>query len=371
MFWQTRSVSEMEVELLELEEKVSEMRCRQLVLVNELDKVNIAASTGCRSSAEWVAARLDLGRSTASDLVFAARRLAKHRPINFHLAEGHISFDRAVATMRLAKAGADEATLKHSESLDLAGVGRLTCRQRRISRRDERDVFVERFVSVQPTLDGSSGRISARLPGIGIRIFEQALYARADELRALPGGEAFTRGQRQADALVALAMDSLDRNGDIEGSSDSSVSIFVDLDRANGTGGEMGCEVEYGPRVGPNTLDELLCTGSAQIIGLENGTPVVISQAARAIPPAVRRLVAARDGGCTIAGCTSRYRLEPHHIRLRSNGGSHDPENLTTLCWFHHHVAIHQQGFHIDPDSPPLRRRLMRTRAGPDPPRIE
>jgi hypothetical protein len=146
------------------------------------------------------------------------------------------------------------------------------------------------------------------------------------------------------------------------------VSILVDLDQANGTGGESGVGIEYGPRVGPAMLEELLCTGSVQVIGLQDGKPVVTSRASRAIPPAVRRLVAARDSGCTIAGCTSRYRLEPHHIIHRSDGGTHDPENLTTLCWFHHHIAIHQQGLSIDPGSPPLRRRLVRSRTGPDPP---
>ena len=42
MFWSTRSASEMEEELLELEERSSDIRNRQAVLVNELDKVNIA-----------------------------------------------------------------------------------------------------------------------------------------------------------------------------------------------------------------------------------------------------------------------------------------------------------------------------------------
>jgi hypothetical protein len=140
------------------------------------------------------------------------------------------------------------------------------------------------------------------------------------------------------------------------------VSIFVDLGEANGTGGELGAALEYGPRVGPAALEELLRTGSVQIIGLTHGRPVITSTASRAIPPAVRRLVAHRDGGCVIAGCTSRYRLQPHHIQHRADGGSHDPDNLATLCWFHHHIAIHQNGLRIDPDSPPLRRRLIRPR---------
>jgi hypothetical protein len=334
-----------------------------------LDKINIAGSTGCRSTTEWVSSRLDVSRAAASDLVYAARWKKRYRRYEHRLVEGAMTFDRAVATMRLAVAGADEATLAHSELLDLAGVGRLTARQRRVTRLDEREAFVGRFVAIQPTLDESAWHLSGLLAGIGGKIVADALCERGDELRLLPGGDMCTRGQRQADGLAAMAMDSLDRDGNTEMSSGPSVSVFVDLDEANGTGGETGCEIEYGPRVGPDTLEELLCTGSVQVIGLDNGEPVVTSRASRAIPPAVRRLVAYRDGGCTIAGCTSRYRLEPHHIRLRCDGGSHDPENLITLCWFHHHVAIHHQGFRIDPDSPPLCRRLTRTRTGPDPPR--
>jgi hypothetical protein len=81
------------------------------------------------------------------------------------------------------------------------------------------------------------------------------------------------------------------------------------------------------------------------------------------IPPRLRRFVSDRDGAvCTIAGCTSPYRLQVHHITRWADGGRTDPENLTTLCWFHHHVVIHGQGFTIDPDTPPQRRRLLRPR---------
>jgi hypothetical protein len=289
--------------------------------------------------------------------------------VNHRLAEGLISFDRAVAIMRLAEAGADETTLAHSDSRDLAAVQRLIANQRRVTRRDEQQVFTDRFVWVQPTLDGMTRRITAELPGTYGHLFEHALCMRADELRLLPGGDEHTRGQLQADALAAMAQDSLSRDRDGDASSGGgSVSLLVDLDTANGTGGEHGTEIEYGPRVGPATLEELLCTGTVQVIGLKDGEPVVTSKASRAIPPAIRRFVARRDGGCTIGGCTSRYRLEPHHIRLRSDGGTHDPENLTTLCWFHHHVAVHQQGLRIDPDSPAQCRTLIRTPVGADPP---
>ena len=369
MLFHTRSPDDLRARLRDVEVTISDLRCEQATLVNELDKIHVAGRDGHRSMNEWLSAELDVTRSFASDLVFCARNLVKDRPINARLASGDVTFDRAVALMRLADAGADRATVEDSELQDLAAVRRLTAQQRRMTRTTAHQAFTERFVTVQPTLDESSRRVTGQLCGVDGDVFERALYARADELRLLPGGDAYTRGQLQADALVAMAQDSLNRERDSESSTGGgSVSILVDLDTANGNGGEHGAEIEYGPRIGPNTLEELLCTGTVQIIGLHNGEPVVTSKASRAIPPAVRRLVAHRDGGCTIAGCTSRYRLEPHHIVHRSHGGTHDPENLTTLCWFHHHIAIHQQGLRIDPNSPPLKRRLIRTPVGVDPP---
>ena len=363
MLWSTRSVSELRDELVELEAEISSLRCRQHVVVNELDKVNAAAGDGYRSSVDWLSALLDVDRSTASDLVFAARWSIKHRQVEALWAEGLVGFDRTVAMLRLAAAGADPGVVDDSRRMDLAGVNRLAARQRRVTRGDEHRVFVDRFVSIQPTLDEVSWHLTGQLPAVDGKIIEQALHARSDELRLLPGGETCTRAQRQADSLVAMAHDSLHRHSNDEASSSgSSVSVFVDLDEANGTGGEHGATVAYGPRVGPATLEELLCTGSVQIIGLTNGRPVVTSTASRAIPGAVRRFVAHRDGGCVIAGCTSRYRLQPHHIQRRADGGSHDPDNLATPCWFHHHIAIHQNGLQIDPNTPPQKRRLIRPR---------
>jgi len=369
MLFHSRTADELVCRLREVETEISDLRCEQATLVNELDKKHVAGRSGHRSLNEWLSAELDMSRTSATELVFVGRNLSRYRPLNHRLAERRISFDRAAATMRLADAGADEATLSHSETLDLPSVRRLTAQQHRVTRRNEQQAIAERFAVVQPNLDESAWRITGVLSGVDGHTLYRALDARADELRLLPGGDGHTRGQLQADALVAMAHDSLNRTRNNETAADgSSVSILVDLSEANGTSGERGARIEYGPRVGPQVLEELLCTGTVQIIGLFDGTPVVTSTASRAIPPAVRRLVAARDGGCTIAGCTSRYRLEPHHIVLRSDGGSHDPENLTTLCWFHHHIVIHQQGLRIDPDTPPLKRRLAQPKPGHDPP---
>jgi 5-methylcytosine-specific restriction endonuclease McrA len=55
------------------------------------------------------------------------------------------------------------------------------------------------------------------------------------------------------------------------------------------------------------------------------------------IPPATRKRVRRRDGDrCTVPGCRSAQFLELHHVTPASEGGGHEPENLTTLCGAHH-----------------------------------
>jgi hypothetical protein len=54
------------------------------------------------------------------------------------------------------------------------------------------------------------------------------------------------------------------------------------------------------------------------------------------IPPRIRKQVLARDKGCTVPGCRSANNVDIHHIKLRKDGGGHQPWNLTTLCSGHH-----------------------------------
>jgi 5-methylcytosine-specific restriction endonuclease McrA/predicted RNA-binding Zn-ribbon protein involved in translation (DUF1610 family) len=42
------------------------------------------------------------------------------------------------------------------------------------------------------------------------------------------------------------------------------------------------------------------------------------------------------DGRCQVPGCPSRLELHIHHIRPVSEGGEHAPNNLVSLCDFHH-----------------------------------
>jgi hypothetical protein len=66
---------------------------------------------------------------------------------------------------------------------------------------------------------------------------------------------------------------------------------------------------------------------------------------------------------CQAPGCSSRRRLEAHHIIFRSQNGSDDPDNLITLCHGHHRRGIHEGYLAVSGSAPSdLRWRLGGTR---------
>ena len=189
----------------------------------------------------------------------------------------------------------------------------------------------------------------------------EALETRGD---AFPYGSDVTpsRTTRNADALWSISHDTV--NGGDGATIDTStpvLTVFVDATEAAASNGTSGVALEAGPQVGPNAVEAIMCTGAVAVTArTSDGTPLALGRTTRVVPPRLRRFVLHRDGSvCTVAGCVSRYRLQVHHMIPWSGDGRTDPENLTTLCWFHHQVVIHGQGFRIDPTSPPQRRRLQ------------
>jgi hypothetical protein len=226
----------------------------------------------------------------------------------------------------------------------------------------EREAFERRYVAAQPNLDESSWQIRGQLPASAGRVFVEALDRKADVLPPNPD-RSESRSTRWADALWAISADSLaGGDGATLESSSPLLTVFVDAAAAAPTNGEAGVTIEAGPQVGPAALEAVLCDGVVEVTArTSDGSPLAFGRRRKIIPPRLRRAILHRDGAaCTVEGCVSRYRLQIHHIVGWAHGGRTDPENLTTLCWFHHHVVIHGRGFSIDPSTPPQRRRLRR-----------
>jgi hypothetical protein len=299
---------------------------------------------------------------TAKALVSTSRRLEALPTVESAAGDGSISFDRITAVAQIAGPNEDETIIDELSVYDVAGIRRLGSNRHRVTRGMERETFETRYVAVQANLDESSWRVHGHLPGGAGRCFVQALDTKADLLPADPDGNR-TRTTRYADALWAISIDSLSGgDGATIETSTPLLTVFVDAYDAAVSNGETGVVIEAGPRVGPDTVEAILCDGVIEVTArATDGTPVNMGRRSRTIPPRLKRFILARDGGvCTVAGCVSRYRLQPHHITPWSQGGPTNATNLTTLCWYHHHVVIHGRGFTIDPESPAQRRRLNR-----------
>ena len=70
------------------------------------------------------------------------------------------------------------------------------------------------------------------------------------------------------------------------------------------------------------------------------------------VPDYLRRAVIRRDGHCAWPGCDKPpASCEPHHVTPRADGGETSLANLKLLCWFHHHVCVHRDGWQIAVDA--------------------
>jgi hypothetical protein len=398
------SADGLEQALAGAEAAISRLRHTQLQLLRRLDVAQVAAADGSRTLPEWVASRLDVAPETAKTLVWAARHLTEDT--ERALEEGKVTLDRAVAVSRLRRSGAPQRVVEASAGWDIAGIRRAAARWRHLDPPEEICGFENRYAAIQLNLDATAAGLWARLSGPDTQVITQAIQEWADRMPTLPDGSRDSLAHRQADALVAIChhalghpttshshshgngqgdggglFDDLDADTDFDSSSVAGsdgggscgggcrgpqVLLTADLGLLADSGGTAGATVVGGPRLGVHALEEALCNGSVALdVTTTDGTVLGLGASADPIPPRIRRHVLARDGGCAADGCHSRYRLQVHHIVPRSQGGTHHPDNLVTLCWYHHHVVVHGKGYAIDPDSPPLRQRFIPPTRGP------
>jgi hypothetical protein len=151
---------------------------------------------------------------------------------------------------------------------------------------------------------------------------------------------------RRADALVRMAQG---YSNSTEANSGDRFMVHVHTDmetlKQGGTGGEA--ELEEGGNISAETARRVSCdAGLVHWLDTSNGEPLSIGRKSRTIPPAIRRALQRRDGGCRFPGCTNSHFVDAHHIQHWADGGETAMENLVSLCR-HHHRLVHEGGFGI------------------------
>jgi 5-methylcytosine-specific restriction protein A len=110
-----------------------------------------------------------------------------------------------------------------------------------------------------------------------------------------------------------------------------------------------GAFLATGGDLTPGQLRRMAC--DAQIIPVvlgERSEAIDVGRSSRAVPIGMRRLVAARDGGCAHPGCDRPPSwCEVHHVIEWQHGGRTDLDNLVMLCCAHHD-QVHDTEWTID-----------------------
>jgi Domain of unknown function (DUF222)/HNH endonuclease len=163
-----------------------------------------------------------------------------------------------------------------------------------------------------------------------------------------PAAERPTVAQQRADALALLAETALHHELN-PGAPGERYQVVVHVDGPVLADADQPGEsvLEGGSRVSAETSQRLACDASRVVMRHDvDGRVVEVGAKTRTIPPALRRALHHRDGGCRFPGCGVPLG-EGHHVQHWAQGGPTTLSNLALLCRRHHRV-IHEDGYKLD-----------------------
>ncbi len=348
-------------EIAELSAHLDAATARLLVLLREFDAQGGWAN-GARSCAEWLSWRVGLDLGAARERVRVARALGGLPQLAAALERGELSYSKVRALTRVATPETEARLLAVGRAGTAAHVERIVRGWRRVDRQVEgREAAARhrgRSLQVYPDEDGMlvvRGRLTPEVGAVLVRALEaarEALYARA---RATPeagvDGDLPTHGQQRADALALVAETALGHGLD-PGAGSERYQVVVHVDAAALADPEQPGQsaLEDGVRVSAETSRRLACDATRVVMHhAGDGSVLDVGRRTRAIPPALRRALQARDHGCRFPGCGVRH-AQGHHLHHWANGGPTRLDNLALLCR-RHHGAVHEEGYQVERDA--------------------
>lgn len=205
------------------------------------------------------------------------------------------------------------------------------------------------FLSMQGRLDGGLRLYGEFAPGVDAAIIANGLTTAAPPLVA----DGSTRGERLATGLKRICAGWL--AGDTGRRAKPLVNVLVDLAQVTvNAAGTVDLHVD-GPltTLTARTVEALAEDADLRVTLFDGARPLATSKkrTAEDVPADVRRAVAFRDRGDRMPGSRAPTAwTDVHHVRQRSKGGDHSPDNVVRLRsrW---HQLLHRRGWanHLDP----------------------
>ncbi len=382
-----REMETLMAEVTILAAHISAATYRFLMLLRRLDQIVSWAGEGIASAAHWLNFRCGMNLRTAQEHVRVAHALATLPRISAAFAKGELSFSKVRAMTRVATPANEDYLLNFARSGTAWHVEQLVRKYRRCERTREiaeaRAQHSKRALQWWYDADGSlvfRGRLPADMGGLLVAALQaaRAEIDRRDEPVAdavAPAAEDFHRETvdersaertdavatppwvpeehephetRRADALALLAESFLAHGAaPLAGGERYLLHVHVDEAALPENGNGTRCHLDEGPAIAGETARRIACDCSRVCIHEDaSGEVLSVGRKTRQIPPAIRRALRSRDGGCQFLGCTNRRFVESHHVRHWADGGETSLENLVTLCRLHHRL-VHEGGYAV------------------------
>jgi len=353
----------LELEITDLCAQINAASYRLLQLVAELDDEEPWGSWGLTSCAHWLNWRCGIGMNAAREKVRVAHALKQLPLISASFATGELSFSKVRAVTRVADPENEKDLLDLARYATAAQVEKLVRGYRSVTRYEERERAERQHTARELNYyydDDGSLVIRARLPAEEGAVVLQALNAamdshhaeqneaKSEDVTAVTSEPPERFAQRRADALTTLAETTL-RHGPTPLSAAERYQVVVHVTAETLAADDAGrCELEDGQGLALDTVRRITCDSSLLRITEDDvGNPLDIGRKTRAVPPALRRALQARDGGCRFPGCNLHRFVDAHHIRHWADGGDTSIDNLALLCR-HHHRLVHEDGFGVE-----------------------
>jgi hypothetical protein len=350
-----RSLERLSDDIANLAADLQATTCRWLLLIAEFDRREGWAQEGCKSCAHWVGWRCGVGDEAAREYVRVARRLDDLPLVRDAFARGELTYSKVRALTRVEDVSRESELVGLARATTAAQLERTVRAYRRVvaSEEDPAEREARRYLDWSVGEDGFL-QIRGRLPADMGAVLVQAIEAVRDELREAEGVSAETPedppalGARNADALIHLADSALASAATSTGGDRFQLVVHVDEAALRAEPAESGrCELDGRLPVPYEAARRMACDASLVRIVERDGEPLSVGRKTRAIPPALRRALRSRDGGCQFPGCTQTRHGDAHHLHHWADGGHTDVANLVELCRRHHRL-VHEGGFAVE-----------------------
>jgi hypothetical protein len=386
----------LEGEILTLCGHINAAEYRFLKLLADYDRACGWSRHGVASCVQWLNWQCGFGAVAARERVRTARALENLPLISAAFSRGELSYSKVRAMTRVATPDNESTLLTIALHGTATQVEKLVRKYRWLQRRydAERTQAQHRDRYLHAFWDEGALVIQARLPGEVGAMVKQAIEAAMAVVDSTAGKDTVanqtqsnvsagtsvpadsTQGadspcatvteqleqpidSRRADALVLMAKHFLAAESVDSGSTGDRYQVVVHIDQSLLSDGPAArrrdlaptearphcCAYDDGRAIAIDTARRLACDGAlVGIVEGDHGEPLDVGRKRRAIPPAIRRALDARDAGCRFPGCTHVRFTEGHHVKHWADGGETKLGNLITLCSFHHRL-VHEGGF--------------------------